>query len=366
MTDDSAKLELTFSQFLEVTNIATGTYAPVAGFMGSADLKSVVSDMRLTDGSPFPIPIVLQTKKELADRFARRDSIELVFAGKTVAQLSISEIFDVNLIEIARAVFGTDSFDHPGVRFMAGDPSRNVMIAGIPKQVVTRQSGFGSWDMTPAESRAYIAEMGWRTVAGFQTRNVPHRAHEYLQRTALEVCDGLLIHPLVGWKKKGDFTPEAVLAGYQALISNYYPANRVKLALLLAPMRYAGPREALLHAIIRRNYGCTHFIVGRDHAGVGDFYGKYDAHALADRFRGELGIEILKLAGPFYCPACDGIATEKTCKHAHESPDSVDHIAGTAMRQMLLAGGKPQPHLMRQEVLDALKNVDLFVTGEDQ
>jgi sulfate adenylyltransferase len=194
---------------------------------------------------------------------------------------------------------------------------------------------------------------------------VPHRAHEYLQRVALELCDGLFIQPLVGRKKRGDYTPEAVLGGYKALITNMLPRERVLLGVLSTAMRYAGPREAIFHAIIRRNYGCTHFIIGRDHAGVQSFYGKYDAHALAKKFAAELGITILALHGPFHCRICDGIATEKTCPHIETQPDAVTEISGTLMRQLLSEATMPRPELMRPEVIAAISDLPMFVEGDD-
>jgi sulfate adenylyltransferase len=195
---------------------------------------------------------------------------------------------------------------------------------------------------------------------------VPHRAHEYLQRVALEHVDGLFLHPLVGKKKRGDFTPEAVITGYRALIDEFYPSDRVLFGILTTSMRYAGPREAVFHAIVRRNYGCTHFVVGRDHAGVGDFYGSYDAHVLTQRFDGELGIEILRLRGPYHCKMCDSIVTDKTCRHGTTQPDAITQISGTDMRAMLSAGGNPDPNLMRPQIIEALRDVQLFIEEEDE
>jgi sulfate adenylyltransferase len=216
-------------------------------------------------------------------------------------------------------------------------------------------------ELTPAQTRAIFAERGWRTVVGFQTRNVPHRAHEYLLRIGLEIADGLFIQPLLGHKKAGDYTPEAIIAGYRALIGGYLSEDRLVLGILSTAMRYAGPREAVFHAIIRRNYGCTHFIVGRDHAGVDDYYGKYDAHGLIESVEDELGITVLRLCGPFHCRICDGIVTEKTCPHRRTAPEAVTEISGTEMRAILVGGRAPDPHLMRPEVVAALKGVPLFI-----
>ena len=202
-------------------------------------------------------------------------------------------------------------------------------------------------------------------MVGFQTRNVPHRAHEYLQRVALEHCDGLFIQPLVGRKKIGDYTPEAIIVANQLLVDQFYPPHRVVLGILSTAMRYAGPREALFHALIRRNYGCTHFIIGRDHAGVGEYYGKYSAHELARQFEGDLGIDIMYLHGPYHCRRCDGIVTEHTCAHLHSDPAAITQISGTDMRTVLSGGKEPEPHLMRSEVVEALKGINLFVGEND-
>jgi sulfate adenylyltransferase len=211
-----------------------------------------------------------------------------------------------------------------------------------------------------------FAERGWKTIVGFQTRNVPHRAHEYLQRTALEQVDGLFIQPLVGRKKAGDYTPQSIMAGYRKLIADFYPRDRVVLGILSTSMRYAGPREAVFHALIRRNHGCTHFIVGRDHAGVGDYYGKYAAHELIGRFDGELGIAVMRLHGPFHCRVCDGIVTEHTCAHYRTRPAAITEISGTEIRRILNSGLTPERHIIRPEIVDAVKNVPLFVTGDEE
>jgi sulfate adenylyltransferase len=224
---------------------------------------------------------------------------------------------------------------------------------------------FSHYELTPQETRAYFANQGWRTIVGFQTRNVPHRAHEYLQRLALEQADGLFIQPLVGRKQRGDFHPLAILSAYRTLIDNFLPAGRVLLGILSTAMRYAGPREALFHAIIRRNYGCTHFIIGRDHAGVGDYYGKYEAHRLAEQFDGELGIEVLRFAGPFYWTRCDGIVTERTCCHLTE-PDYTRQISGTDVRAMLSQGGMITNEIMRPEVVASLARLPLFIDEDEE
>ncbi len=354
-------LHISKSAYLEVEKLALGAFRPVTGFMNGRTFDSVVQTMRLPDGQPFPLPVVLQVSGDEASAAKGSDRLDLFYRGSSVATLHIDDVYQRSLPEAAARLYGTSDLDHPGVRFFMADPDRCWFIGGEIENFRPSQSEFGSDELSPSESRQLIAQSGWRSVVGFQTRNVPHRAHEYLQRVALEICDGLLIQPLVGRRKKGDYTPQAVVAGYRSLIENFYPADRVKLSVLTTAMRYAGPREAVFHAIIRKNYGCTHFIIGRDHAGVGDYYGTYDAHSLCDVFGSDLGIEIIKLRGTHYCSACDGIVTDKSCPHLLTRPDVVTHISGTAMRSLLTGGSLPAGHLMRQEIINAVQGMTLFI-----
>jgi len=347
--------------YLEVEKLAIGAFQPVTEFMNGETFDSVADSMRLPDGSPFPLPIVLQVDRDTADMARQCGQLELMYQGVRVARLIVEDVYTRSLSETARLLYGTNSLDHPGVRFYMADPDRNWFIGGAIEDFNPANPEFGPDELSPAAMKQHIAESGWKTVVGFQTRNVPHRAHEHLQRVALELCDGLVVQPLVGRRKKGDYTPQAVVAGYRSLIDNYFPADRVKLSVLTTAMRYAGPREAVFHALIRKNYGCTHFIVGRDHAGVGDYYGIYDAHELCARFGRELGIEIIKLRGTHHCAVCDGIVTDKSCPHPDTRPDAITSISGTYMREILTGGKKPDRHLMRTEVVDALKGVDLFI-----
>ena len=359
-----SELHLTKNQYLEVEKLALGAFAPLDGFMNEAQFHGVVDDMRLPTGAPFPLPVVLDLTPEDAARIAGRPSVALIFEGAEIGTLEPEGHFTCDRAEAARKIFGTEDAKHPGVAyFRAGG---GIFVGG--KVALTKQVAFeySAHERTPAATRSLFAKRGWKRIVGFQTRNVPHRAHEYLQRVGLEYVDGLFIQPLVGRKKRGDYTPAAILAGYQALIDSFYRPDRVALGILSTWMRYAGPREAVFHAIIRRNYGCTHFIVGRDHAGVGDYYDKYAAHELTERFDGELGIEILRLKGPYHCAACDGIVTEQTCPHETTAPDKVTHISGTDIRAMLVGGRTPEPHLIRPEIIAALDGVPLFVTEDDE
>ena len=257
----------------------------------------------------------------------------------------------------ARLIFGTDDARHPGVAHFYG--LKPVFVGGRVELLRRAHFDVSSGELTPEQTRAAFRERGWRRVVGFQTRNVPHRAHEYLLRVALEHADGLFVQPLIGRKRAGDYTPEAVMRGYRALVGRFLPGDRLVLGVLTTVMRYAGPREAVFHAIIRRNYGCTHFIVGRDHAGVDGWYGQYDAHELTRRFDGELGIEIMRLSGPYLCEVCDGIVTEKTCPH--HGTDVTHSISGTDMRRILLDAAEPDPRLMRPEIVRALHGAPLFI-----
>jgi sulfate adenylyltransferase len=302
--------------------------------------------------------------KDEADRLRGHSCVTLVFQDVEVGELRPESIYTCDKIAVSSRVFGNAEDRHPGVAYFMR--SGDWFVGGPVKMHRRVSSEFSDQEMTPEETRAVFAERGWKTVTGFQTRNVPHRAHEHLQRLALEITDGLFIQPLVGRKKRGDYSPAAIVAGYRQLIEKFYPPQSVLLGILTTWMRYAGPREAVFHAIIRRNYGCTHFVVGRDHAGVGDYYGLYDAHELTRRFDGELGINVLRFRGPYHCSICDGIVTDKTCPHEKTAPKQVDHISGTDMRRILVDGGEPKPHLMRPEIVKSLENTALFVDEDER
>ncbi len=356
----SERLSLNRNQYLELEKIALGAFAPLKGFMNEAQFRSVVETMRLPDGAVFSIPVVLDVEEDVARRLKAARHVDLVHDGEAVGRLWPEDFYGCDRTAAARHVFGTDDINHPGVAyFMALKP---VFVGGRVELLRRATFDISTDELTPDETRAAFKTRGWTTVAGFQTRNVPHRAHEYLQRVALEHVDGLFVQPLVGHRRDGDYTPQAVMRGYRALVGSFLPKDRVVLGILSTVMRYAGPREAVFHAIVRRNYGCTHFIVGRDHAGVGGWYGEYDAHALVERFKGELGIEIMRLKGPYFCAICDGIVTEKTCPH--RGSDATRAISGTDMRRILVDGATPDARLMRPEIVAALKGVPLFI-GED-
>ena len=358
-----SELTLNRVQYLELEKLGLGAFDPVGHFMTEDEFRSVAELSRLPDGSPFPLPIVLDVDREDAERLRGLARVALIHHGVEVGELAPESVFTVDKPAEARALFGTDEMEHPGVRFfMRGGDWFVGGKATLKKRI---EHSLTPFELTPAETRRIFAERGWKTVVGFQTRNVPHRAHEYLQRIALEVADGLFVQPLVGLKKTGDYTPEAILAGYRALIDGFFPPEQVVLGILTTSMRYAGPREAVFHAIIRRNYGCSHFIVGRDHAGVGNYYGKYEAHEMTRAFDGELGIEIMRLHGPFHCRACEGIVTEHTCQHFSRDPHQITEISGTDIRAVLSQGKAARSEHIRPEIVEALRDVPLFIEGED-
>ncbi|MCC7418379.1 MAG: sulfate adenylyltransferase [Acidobacteria bacterium] len=357
------EIALNKRQYLELEKIGLGALAPLEGFMTEPAFTSVVGRMRLPSGEVFPLPVTLDVDRVTADQIVPGRTIGLWYQGTRVGEVDAADVYTCDKVEVAAQVYGTSERTHAGVAHFNRMGSH--FVGGRARLLDRVRLEFSDHELTPAQTRVAFAERGWSTIAGFQTRNVPHRAHEYLQRTALEVVDGLFIQPLVGYKKRGDYQPLAVLAGYRALLETCFPPERVLFGVLSTSMRYAGPREAVFHAIIRRNYGCTHFVVGRDHAGVGGYYGKYAAHQLTRRFDGELGIEVLRLSGPFYCRACGAIATEKTCRHLVEQPEVTHEISGSDMRRLLSGDGQPAPELMRPEVVSSLKGLRLFVEEDE-
>ena len=341
-------LPLTAAEAADLRALATGAYSPLTGFMGAKEHLSVTESMRLPDGTLWPIPVCQGLPDGVrvdAGRLALRSQ-----AGELLGVLEVAEVFERDRAAEAELVYGTTDPAHPGVARVLGAPARAV--AGPIQALVAPLGGpVGARALTPAETRRVFAERGWGSVVGFQTRNPVHRAHEYLMKCALEMADGLLLHPLVGPTKDGDVPAEVRMRAYEAVLG-YFPAARVLLAALVAPMRYAGPREAVLHALVRKNYGCTHFIVGRDHAGVGSYYGTFEAQELlASLPSDDLGITPLRFDNAFYCRRCGSMATTKTCPH----PDR-DHVAlsGTQVRSMLAAGQLPPPEFSRAEVAELL------------
>jgi sulfate adenylyltransferase len=345
-------LVVTAAEAADLRALATGAYSPLTGFMGAGEHRSVCEGMRLADGTLWPIPVCLGLPEGVqphGGRLVLRDG-----QGGLVGVLEVAEVYQRDRQLEAELVYGTTDPAHPGVARVLGAPARAV--AGPVQALVEPLSGpVGTRALTPAQTRAVFAERGWGTVVGFQTRNPVHRAHEYLMKCALEMVDGLLLHPLVGPTKDGDLPAEVRMGAYAAVLE-YFPPARVLLAALVAPMRYAGPREAVLHALVRKNYGCTHFIVGRDHAGVGSYYGPYQAQQLlASLDPEELGIVALCFDNAVWCRRCLAMATAKTCPHP---PSQHMALSGTQLRAMLAAGQAPPPEFTRPEVAALLLDTD--------
>ncbi len=330
-------------ELADLEMIATGAWSPLTGFLGEADYTAVLEAMRLASGLPWALPITLRIPPEtrLGDEVALRDA-----TGAVRGLLEVGGVFTACTDREARVVYGTADRAHPGVARLLAASDR--VVHGNVWLVSRAESAFPELALDPVETRRVFAERGWRTVVGFQTRNPVHRAHEYIQKATLETVDGLLLHPLVGATKGDDVPAEVRVRSYRALLNAYYPRDRVLLAAFPAAMRYAGPREAVCHAIARQNYGCTHFIVGRDHAGVGSFYGPSDAQAIFERFApGELGITPVRFEHTFYCRRCAGMASRKTCPHGAEHQVI---LSGSRVRELLRAGELPPPEFSRPEV----------------
>lgn len=328
--------------------IAIGALSPLTGFMEQADYERVVAEMRLANGLPWSIPITLSVEESVAEPLQEGGLVRLDDAtGRFIGVLELTQKYRYDKTHEAVNVYRTDEEKHPGVKVVYNQGPIN--LAG-PVWLLQRDPHpqFPNYQIDPAESRALFQEKGWKTIVGFQTRNPIHRAHEYIQKCALETVDGLFLHPLVGATKSDDIPADVRMRCYEIMLEHYYPEDRVILAINPAAMRYAGPREAIFHALIRKNYGCTHFIVGRDHAGVGDYYGTYDAQYIFDEFESaELGIVPMKFEHAFYCKRTQGMATTKT---SPSKPEERIHLSGTKVREMLCRGEAPPPEFSRPEV----------------
>ena len=346
--DRMVKVQLNQRELADLEMISYGAMSPLEGFMVETEYRSVVDSMRLASGMAWSIPVVLSAKTPEHERLDPGRQVALVDeSGRALAVMDVDERYQVEHDYEAQMVLRTMDEAHPGVQYLRS--ISNTYLGGKVHSIrQPEHRDFIRYRLEPKETRVLFAARGWNRIAAFQTRNPIHRAHEYLQKCALELADGLLIHPLVGETKSDDIPAEVRMQCYEVLMEHYYPKDRVVLSVFPAAMRYAGPREAIFHAIIRKNYGCTHFIVGRDHAGVGNYYGTYDAHIIFGEFDpAEIGITPLFFDHAFYCTRCGNMASTKTCPHGRE-----DHVffSGTKVREMLSAGELPPPEFTRPEV----------------
>jgi sulfate adenylyltransferase len=329
----------------DVENIATGVFSPLEGFMGRADFCNVLNEMRLRNDLPWTVPIVLDAGRDEAEKLNEGTDVLLASdGGRPVAVLHLEEKYDYNKDELAEKVFLTRDKAHPGVAKVAR--MKDILLAGPVDLIEISPTPFDRYKLSPKETRILFKEKGWKTIVAFQTRNTPHIGHEYVQKTALTFTDGIFVNPVIGRKKKGDFKDEVILASYDELIKYYYLKERAVMAILQMEMRYAGPREAIFHAIARKNFGCTHIIIGRDHAGVGSYYHPYAAQDIFEEFP-DLGIAPLFFKAFYYCKKCQSVVNEKICPHP---PGDQIQFSGTKIRDLLVKGEIPPAELMRPEV----------------
>ena len=341
----------------DIENIADGIFSPLDGFVGKDDFESILTSGRLKNGLPWTIPIILDVSKDTAVQLKENKEISLRNKSEHFAILYFEEYYGYNKLQMARSLYQTDDEKHPGVSKTF--KLKDFLVSGkIEVNKKNLDSKLRNYRLEPSATRAEIKKRGWNSVVGFQTRNIPHIAHEMLQKAALNIYDGLFINPLIGKKKTGDFRDEVIFESYMKLIDNYYPQNKVMFVTLHTEMRYAGPKEAIHHAIMRKNFGCSHFIVGRDHAGVGDYYPPFAAHEIFKEFP-DIGIQPIFFPTFYYCKKCLGYANERNCPHG---PEYKEELSGTRMRKMVTDGDLPGKHLLRPEIAEVItKFSDPFV-----
>ena len=343
--DVMSSIEVNYDLRNDIENIADGIFSPLEGFPGQDDFQSIVKSGRLTNGLAWTIPIIMDVDEETATNMKDAGEVVLRTGNEHFGIIKIEETYSYDKTSVAKAIYQTNDVDHPGGMKIIG--LKNRLIGGkieVFKRIP--QSPLRKFRMSPSDIRTEIHKRGWKTVVGFQTRNVPHVAHEMLQKTAMNIYDGLFVNPLIGKKKSGDFKDDVILGSYETLIENYYPKNRTMFGTLHTEMRYAGPKEAIHHAIMRKNFGCSHFIIGRDHAGVRNYYDPFAAHDIFSDYP-DIGIEPLFFPSFYYCNKCLSFANERNCPHGSEFREE---LSGTKMRKMVGSGEIPAEHLMRPEI----------------
>jgi len=353
---EESALDLDNPGYKDFINISNGRYSPLEGFLSQNDFLKVINDMTLEDGTVWPLPIVLDISPEKADTVQPGGQVGLNDpTGRLVGVLNIEDIYKYNNNKVAKKVFGTNDLDHPGVNDLF--KREDYFVGG--NVLAFEEERYNQHDLLPKETRVLFEHRGWETVVGFQTRNAPHRAHEYIQKSGLELTDGLLVQPKLGAKKEGDYRDDVILGTYKTLLENYYAEEQSALSVFPSRMNYADPREAVFDALIRKNQGCSHFVVGRDHAGVGNYYGKFEAQEII-REIDCVGITPLFYGYSFYCSKCDGMTSEKICPHPEE--DQI-HPSGTKIRNMIKSGSKPSQKIMRPEVAQyIMQTEEPFIT----
>jgi sulfate adenylyltransferase len=343
--DETLSVKVTDDLRNDIENIADGIFSPLEGFVGEDEFRSIVQFGRLKNGLPWTIPIILDVDETTATQM--KDAVEVILStdNENFGLIKVEEVYSFDKLDVAKAIYNTTDINHPGVSKTIGMGNRLIggtieLLARIPR------SSLRNHRMNPLQTRSEIQKKSWENVVGFQTRNVPHIAHEMLQKAALNIYDGLFINPLIGKKKAGDFKDTVILETYEVLLENYYPKNRILFATLHTEMRYGGPKETIHHAIMRKNFGCSHFIVGRDHAGVGEYYKPFASQEIFSDYP-DLGIEPIFFPAFYYCKKCISFANERTCPHGEEYRNE---LSGTRMRKMVGSGEVPAENLMRPEI----------------
>ena len=345
-------------QYLDCINLNDGLFYPVKKFMNKNEIELVANKMMLPNKKVFPLPVFLDFSNNSRKILERKGKVDLILNKKEVGYFIPSDIFVCDKNLLAKKIFGYSSIKHPGVKkfYNTGD----FFATGTIKILKKKEINFFNLNFSIQKVKNFFKKKKWKSIVGFQTRNIPHLGHEYIFQKMLEKYDGLFINPLVGEKKGGDFTVNAIMKSYKTLLKKFYPKNKIFFSFLTTNMRYAGPREAIFHAIIRKNFGCNRFVIGRDHAGVGNFYGDYDAHKLAKKFEKKINIKIIKFKGPFFCKKCNIVTNEDFCKHYRDKESIID-ISGTEIRKELKKRKFNNCKLVRKEVLQSLKREKLFL-----